>query len=181
MFALGDLLDDSLAAQAIDNAQNDPLLQQLHALAQVIASERDAIAGLVNAMANADTDADTVSDELAAETTLMAQTVAQMNVVAAQRSQVNPYALSDFDQLILAVGNTVNAIPNSILSVTNSITDTLAAALQNLENQLGQLLKNAGTNLLVAALPFAAIVALVIYGVSQAEKTHTGKALVRYV
>ena len=157
---LGDALDDSTS---VDTGA-DPLLQQLHSLAVQIIAQRNAANAILSNVSNADASVDW--DGLNTALANIVSLQQQFKSVAAQRTAQNPYALSAFDNAILAVGDwaqaTLNALPGAIAAVPDAIV-----------NGLGKIVQNAGGAAFVASVPFLALAAAGVGLLLFAEKSRT--------
>jgi len=160
---LGDALDD---AGNFDSG-SDPLLNQLHGLALSIVAERAAANAILSKVSDADAE---ISDSdwfnLSAHLANIVTLQQQFRAAAAQRTAQDPYALSVFDNAILAVGDWASGVlswlPTAIAAVPNAVIDGLTKVVQN-----------TGKDAAAALLPFGAIAVGLVGLLLLAEKSHT--------
>ncbi len=174
---LGDTLDDVAGDDGGTYAQ-DPQLQQLHALAVLIATLRQNFNAYLNNASNADAEFDpAVLTQIGQQ---LQYYVGQFNQLRAtiDRTTATTYALSKADQALLDVGTwaqqVIAALPNAIATVPNALIDAVGKVATNAGRNVAQ-------SLAIPALLVGAIAVGVIVFVKSAERTRTGRALARRI
>jgi hypothetical protein len=191
---LGDALDDYAGGDTLANAYaGDPALSQLHQLALVIVQLRDE----ANAQLNYAADADSTDFDPNVLSAILAQIQTEVAAFGTMRATINAntlkmYDLSPLDNAMLAIGGWAQSFANIVSTVVTTVgnlptttANYLSQQLQNIAAAAAAAAKAAAEGALKAIEPLliaggVVLVGLVIFA-REAEKTRTGRALVKHI
>lgn len=154
------------------SVSSDPLFNQIRALSHQMAPLQQSVNSIISSVSNADAPAVNM-DLLASQVVTLAGLHAQFNQLVAQWKGQNPYAgdlqlATDYTAFLSAWARSVlDAIPGVIAAVPNAVVDGL-----------GKIASNTGSVVFGALMPWLAVGGLVLFAVTQAEKTRTYRKVV---